>query len=304
MSTATEIKKLFTTTEVPAGIFITKFKPKDVAVVEVPSEIDGKPVVAIGEKAFMGKNIEEVILPDSLIVIAERAFCNCKQLTKVSMSENVKMDRFTFVGCDKLIDDKGFLIVNHTLISYTGQETDVVIPDTVKIIDDDSFMRKKVESVKVTDNVEEIRNNAFYGCKKLKSFSVDASKVKMTSSAFDHCTELFNEDGFLIFGDYLCSYRNENEIHKGVSLKVPEGIKVIGVEAFPSTVSHIELPEGVESICAYAFPADLETVTIPASVKEIDKNAFYKFGKCTIEAPEGSYACEFATENGISYKAI
>ena len=303
MSTAAEIKKLFTTTEVPAGIIITKFKSKEATVVEVPSEIGGKPVVAIGEKAFMGKNIEEVILPDSLIVIGERAFCDCKQLAKVSLDEKVKMDRFTFVGCEKLVDDKGFLIVNHTLISYSGQDIDVVIPDSVKIIDDSAFMRKKIETVKLSENVEEIRNNAFFGCKKLRSISVDANKVKVTSAAFEDCFELFDEDGFLIFGDYLCSYRNA-DLADGVVI-VPEGIRVIGADSFPTLprISRIELPEGVESIGTFAFmhcSSSLETMKVPASVKEIGKDAFWGCKQLTIEAPAGCYVCEYAKENGIA----
>ena len=55
--------------------------------------------------------------------------------------------------------------------------------------------------------------------------------------------------------------------------------------------------------CAFGECTGLKKITIGAGVEEIDPDAF-AFGakKLTIIAPEGSYAAEFAVQNGFNYQ--
>ena len=76
-------------------------------------------------------------------------------------------------------------------------------------------------------------------------------------------------------------------------------------------IERIVLPRGIRKIAAKAFYdcTGLNEVVLPASVKEIDPSAFgehytSRFLDCTIRAPSGSYAEQFAKENGIPFEAL
>lgn len=74
------------------------------ASVEIPSELGGSPVTEIGFYAFEAKyNIEEIILPDTLITIGEGAFMDCESLVSITIPESVVgIDRGAFVSCTRL----------------------------------------------------------------------------------------------------------------------------------------------------------------------------------------------------------
>ena len=60
-------------------------------IVEFPSSIKGIPVKIIGDSCLLNnKNIKEVIIPNSVIRIEDRAFDNCTGLKKITLSKNIK----------------------------------------------------------------------------------------------------------------------------------------------------------------------------------------------------------------------
>lgn len=53
-------------------------------VIEVPAQIEGKPVTRIGKKAFLSnKAVKEITLPDAVSQIGDWAFACCAKLTKI-----------------------------------------------------------------------------------------------------------------------------------------------------------------------------------------------------------------------------
>lgn len=293
---------MFTLFESDSGYVIKKYKGKDSLVI-VPDKINGKAVIAIDDMAFKGKNLEEIDIPGSITFIGERAFCECKKLKKVSLHQTVpQIRRFAFWGCESLADREGFVVVDGIVFDYFGQKREIIIPENVRIIDDGAFgrIKRSLESVVIPDSVELLRCNAFYGCKKLKSVSINPEKTRMEASSFDRCSSLIDKNGFIIFEKYLCSYRGENEER----LTIPPLVNQIGVEslAYQRTIKSLEIPEGVERINmrAFFYSSSFETIHISKSVSFIAKDAFIGC-KATIIAPVNSYAIEFAKENNIPY---
>ena len=68
--------------------------------VNIPSELDGITVAALGEKAFNNnKSIEKVTLPDTITEIGSGAFMYCQKLSEVNIPESVKrINNFAFCG--------------------------------------------------------------------------------------------------------------------------------------------------------------------------------------------------------------
>lgn len=72
------------------GLRITAFTGFDADRVVIPAEIDGQPVVSIGEKVFKNTTVSEVILPDSIKAILEEAFSGCKRLQHIDLPDSVE----------------------------------------------------------------------------------------------------------------------------------------------------------------------------------------------------------------------
>ena len=84
------------------GVVIKKYTGQD-KVVQIPDEIDGKPVTTIDISAFEGSNVVEVYVPDGVVIIEDRAFAYCEELETVHLPEGeLLLGRFSFTGCPKL----------------------------------------------------------------------------------------------------------------------------------------------------------------------------------------------------------
>ncbi len=66
---------------------------------------------------------------------------------------------------------------------------------------------------------------------------------------------------------------------------------------------HFEIQNGVLTKCRMSGEENV-TVTIPDGVTSIGDSAFYHCDNLTICAPAGSYAIEYARDNGIRFKEI
>lgn len=71
------------------GITITKYNGSS-TVADIPSRIDGKNVVCIGESAFDGSSVQSVIIPDTVTKIDWFAFRACTQLVEITIPASVK----------------------------------------------------------------------------------------------------------------------------------------------------------------------------------------------------------------------
>jgi len=121
------------------GVTITGYKGKRINVV-IPNEIDGLPVVAIGDYAFYENELTNVVIPDSVETIGYAAFAD-NQLTNVVIPDSVKT-----------IENSAF---------RDNELTDVVIPDSVKTIGEFAFAFNQLTNVVIPNSVETIAKLAF-----------------------------------------------------------------------------------------------------------------------------------------------
>jgi hypothetical protein len=178
------------------------------------------------------------------------------------------------------------------LVRYRGDDTDVVIPDGVRVIGESAFVDMKgvermimecedydapaMETVVIPDSVEEIRFYAFAYCANLKEVYLPDSVRVLGGRAFEGCEALrkvrlpeglseIDESTF-----FLCWALK--------SITIPESVKRIGEGAFMDCpLGAVRLPEKLESIGKEAFRGcRLKKAVIPESVREIGNNAFPK----------------------------
>ena len=68
--------------------------------INVPATLDGYPVFAIGERAFEGKSITAIVLPEGVESIEWFAFYNCTALADVTLPNSITSIGYAvFDGC-------------------------------------------------------------------------------------------------------------------------------------------------------------------------------------------------------------
>jgi len=105
----------------------------------IPSQIDGKPVVGIGERAFSYCDfIEEVTLPDTLKYIGSQAFAYCSSIKEIVIPTSVEeIESNAFTECSQLstiyISSKNISISNYAFSTTYQRNVDLTIyaPSTV-----------------------------------------------------------------------------------------------------------------------------------------------------------------------------
>ncbi len=226
------------------------------SVLNIPGEIQGRPVTTIAEGAFHGCNIiTEVNIPNTV-----RSMTGSYKSTRVS-SEYVPV-----VG-------GGSLYTSQTIyyISGRGAFSECVNLATINFSENSqlenigpfSFAYTAVTEVELPSNVLNVDAGAFYGCPYLLTVSLNAKLRSIGMSAFSIAQE---QREFPIDLPKTSSLRN---VHFSGS------IEYIGVCAFQDTkLTAVTLPEGLKSIGDFAFfYTQLISIDIPSTVEYIGTGA-------------------------------
>ena len=126
-------------------------------VVHMPEEIESAPVKVIGDGAFRGAGITDVILPESLEVIGSAAFFDCDELTFVLFPDSVReIGDSAFQSCDAL---------RYVRLGHGAERIGAL-----------AFREcASLEAADLGDHVSVIDDGAFYGCPQLKSIFIPQS---------------------------------------------------------------------------------------------------------------------------------
>lgn len=136
------------------GWSLDRMMPLPKGSVVIPSEIEGRMIVALARDLFRGaKDIVSVKMPDTIIRIPGQgfygAFSGCSKLKKVGLSQNLKvLGSGTFGDCVAL------------------------------------------EAIELPDSIEEVGAFAFAGCTELKTVKMPKGLPKIDASLFEGCSSL------------------------------------------------------------------------------------------------------------------
>ena len=113
-------------------------------------------VTEIGEKAFwMCCNLVRIVIPDSVTNIGPRAFEYCELLQDIKLSTNIdKIDIYTFNNCSALSSiqiPNGVTKILWNAFSYCTSLSHITIPDSVACIDDYAFVGCESLRINITN---------------------------------------------------------------------------------------------------------------------------------------------------------
>ena len=256
-----------------------------------------------------------VILHDSIDNIENWAFSDCPKLKEVHIPSGVKVEKWAFdstcaihtdgdISADAESADEnnasGFPqgtrvyagedleIVDGVVIEYSGDETDIILPEGITKIGKNAFASSHIRSVVIPEGVTEIEESAFSSCEKLMHVSLPASLKRIGKYAFlSYCGNEMKEinlpEGLSVIGESAFSHASFR------SVVIPEGVIEIGERAFEECeeLTYVSLPSSLKTIGANAFCecTQLKKVDFSEGLSEIEDSAFQECGLEEVRIP-------------------
>ena len=215
--------------------------------------------------------LNNVVIKDGTLCIAERAFEKCKYISSVTIPESIKYicdNAFTYCSGLTEINFNATEIIrynNYTVFYGAGSSKSGItlnIGDSVKVIPN-NFMGTngssisalpKITKLVIGKNVEYIGRFAFYNCSGINEISLPDTVTYISSESFVNTGYYKNEanweNGMLYIGKYLIATK---DLSGFVSVKDGTICIAQGVFSNSYNVTGIYLPSSLTTICTSAF---------------------------------------------------
>ena len=217
---------------------------------------------AIAEAAFANaRELTDVVVPNSIKVIARRTFDECVSLRKVVLSDGLKEigDR-AFFNCCKLADLTIPSSVTEigTVAFYSTALERVDLPQNLTVISHGLFENSSLKEINIPETVTYIGFEAFAGSD-LKSVYIPASVEKIEDNAFG---------GRYSLEKITVSPENKNYASDGSGALFTKDMRTLIMLPDGTTITEYTIPNGVYTVYPWAINGRVEVVNVPASVDE------------------------------------
>lgn len=275
------------------------FQDAGIDTLTIPTKVEGYKVVAVDFSGHSGYNkfikkvviedgvrqihgafkmyevLEEIVIPDSVVLITQNSLSNCKNLKSITLPENLMwLDglNYSAITSVKIPENVKYLsgLNNSEIVEVTfaGEKLEAVygqsfsecpnlttlqLPDSVKLIGNHIGANSGISEFTLPASFEIIDSSLTH-----------PGKVAMLNTPY-----ALNRGGdFLVWNDTLIGYYGDD-----ATVIVPEGVKVIAPYAFDDSEAVIEVivPEGVEVLGNACFERleKIKTLTLPSSITQI-----------------------------------
>src|SRR5574344_2331031 len=200
----------------------------------------------IGENAFKGIQLREIVIPKSMTQISAEAFWDCDALSRITVNkDNPKYE--SPGGCNAIIrKDSDILVLGCA---------NTIIPERVKEIGNDAFAGRPVakETLRLSGGLTSIGEGAFSHCDNLFEIIIPLSVTSIGERAFVNCPNL-------------------------AVVQLLGRIKELKEDVFRGCekLAVVDIPESVSIIHQYAFDncKNLVYVNLPTSITSVEEGAF------------------------------
>ena len=248
-------------------------------------------VSTIGQLAFEGCKFSKIVLPNTIANIEDGAFWLCSNLVELNIPSSViYIDGGVFAGVNrlcsisidslntsyKLVDGCIYSMNMDTLVAYNFASGDVVIPQGVRIISDNSFaITDGLNTLVFPEGVEIIKSGAFqYSAVNNISLPSTLKKIEAYAFAYSALKDVVipNSVTEIGVGVFTCS-RLETVV-------MSDSVKVIPTSAFEacSNLNSYTGGAAVEKIRIYAFSSCgtfAQNLVFLPNLKVLESGAFF-----------------------------
>ena len=238
-------------------------------------------VTNLRENAFsFCKNLEEVILPQSLKEIPRRLFFRCEKLRKITFNKTLQIigaEAFSYcLNLDFIILPNSITRIEFSAFRGCRNLKKIVLPSNLESIPESCFQFcSNLSKIKIPSSVIEIKNDCFHYCGKLKKINLPANLKVIQKDVFSLCVALKKVvlpvdlqkicDGAFSY----CSMLKK--------IVVPENVVEIGSGAFKrcKSLKKITIPQTLAEISTELFSqSSINNIVLPKNLKVLKKMAF------------------------------
>lgn len=274
-------------------------------------------VTAIGEEAFKSTNIENVVLPEGLLIIGNNAFYQSSIKTINFPSTLTSMGSSAFYECRNLtgvvLPDALKEIKEYAFYECNNLRT-LMFGNATTRIEQYAFYNTGIQQLAFPSTMKDVAHDAFASCKSLQSLKINDAAVFLAGRSFDNCTNLVSIDlgnavtGFGRYSEYInedhqrgpfssCTSLTQIVIPASITdlqytfygcsrlydVTLPNTLVSIGPRTFQNcAIRELEVPANVQTIGNYAFcNCPLASVTLSSSLLNIGD---YAFSACPLTA--------------------
>lgn len=246
------------------GIEITGYNG-DNTIVKIPSEIDGKKVVKIGNEAFKYRSdITDIAIPEGVTEVTPMAFSRCSGLRNVALPDSV-MSIGAVVGF-------GDYLGTYAKFTYRGKE---YRPSQYDELNDAITSNPGLTADAALANGFKFEYSEELGGMIITDYIISHATNVEIPSAIDGISVVGIEGNYYMPEYYQGAFAQCYDL---TSVTIPYGVKRIGYSSFQrrTKLTEVIIPDSVTEIGDFAFAQcdKLKNITLPNSVTKIEKGSF------------------------------
>lgn len=145
-------------------------------------------------KMYHGKQAN-VIIPDDVNVIGEKAFQECRFIDSITIPSSVtRIEKYAFQQCAGIREitiPNSVQFIGESAFKWCASLKSITIPDSVTKISDRLFFSiDALSEVNLPDTIVSMGERVFYNCYSLQRIQLPAKITKISAGMFQECTNL------------------------------------------------------------------------------------------------------------------